>query len=594
METTTSIDSNDATIDSILAMVDVPQAAPELPLDMRMRLEETKRRAYHRARSEGKTSEEANVAAQAAYNLECELILRDTAPVPIQAPPKDPPPTPPIKWVPVTPSRPVTPSMPNIEAGQVDSVGAARSRRDADALLAAGFSPSDPVYERGSRVNETGVANARRSRIDHEQKPLVIDATTDLIARIRAERRRDVVVNAGNIGMSDDGRIVVTGGKVGGADIDDVAVAVNRSAFKSLVNRLGYAGADYLARLPIKARAANVNMWRSVISGSDPELAAEAQQIAAALGRSAVGDAEECKLRLRTKRDGTEEAFAVVSPSYTSFDADLIADAVRRTCMTTPTMSTSLDGETFQADLSQARGRLTYDGTKTRMEVMFHSDIRPEVYVAGEFFKAGVLIRTDDTGGGSCKVVPVVWQNRCLNLIILEAVKGEEISILHLGDIASRTKKFEAAFQKSLRSIAHFLKAWGNACRENVLEATGRAFANVPSSVDAALPGLFNGILEQKLVAIPGKRREVVNALVEQWRADDSGAKVHGLTRASLVNAFTRYAHTIQMDDPWAEDEIERDAGRLLFGRGQGTPGPVPFVSLEEVAEATSAMARAN
>jgi hypothetical protein len=82
----------------------------------------------------------------------------------------------------------------------------------------------------------------------------------------------------------------------------------------------------------------------------------------------------------------------------------------------------------------------------------------------------------------------------------------------------------------------------------------------------------------------------VVNELVRQWHADNSSAKTQGLTRASLVNALTRYAHTIQIDDPWAEDEIQRDAGRLLFKRDE----PVPYVSLDEVVETTAMMARAS
>jgi hypothetical protein len=585
---TTTIDPDDK-IAAIFAMVNVPEAAPELSLATRTRLESAKRNAYHRARGEGKTRTEAEATAQAAYEVECELILREHAatPAPVQAPPKDAPPAPPIEWVPVAP-RPVTPSMPNIEEGAMDTAGATRSSHDRDAAVAAGFSPVATLYERGSRVNSTGVGNARRSRIEHDAKPLVVDAATGLIGQIRAEQRRIVTVGSGNVGMDEAGRVVAFSAKNGEQEAGDVSFDLSRDAFGDLVSRLGYGGAEYLARLPAKARAANVNLWRSVISGADPEMAAEAERIAESIGRKPAGAADKCAFRLRTRRDGHEEAFAVVSPDYAPFDADVIADAIRRVCLSTPTMETQLDGGTFVADLSKARGRVSYDGAKSRFEVMFHSDIRPEQYVAGEFFKAGILVRSDDTGGGSCRVVPVLWQNLCLNLLILDIAKGDEISIRHVGSVQKLTRAFEKAFKSSLGKIAHFVKAWGHACNEQVLEATRRAYSSCPNDVERALPGLFNGALTKGLVSIPGKRREVVSALVEQWRADTSAAKSAGLTRASLVNALTRYAHTVQMDDPWAEDEIQRDAARLLVRASD----PIPFVSLDEIVETTSVMAR--
>jgi len=579
----------DPCVDSILAMVDdSPSLEPELPLAFRVRLETAKRAAWYAARAAGKSREEAEAAGEAACKVEMDLVLIDAGwptPSPIQAPPKDVPPFVPGQPVPAIPlPRPTPPSAPNIEAGAMDTAGAERSATDLAAARAAGFSPAATVYERGSRVNSTGVTNARRSRIEHEAKPTVIDACTDLISRIRAEKRRMVVVPSANIGMHEDGRLALFGANADGNDAGDVAVLPSRNAFNSMLTRLGIGGADYLARLPAKARAANVNLWQSIISGSDPEMAKEAAQIAELMGREPAGTAEACAFRVR-ENGGTSEAFAVVSPEYSPFDADIIADAVRRTCMTSHTMTTSLDGQTFVADLKAARGRMTYDGAKSRFEVMFHSDIVPENYVAGEFFKAGVLIRTDDTGAGACKVVPVIWQNLCLNLIILDTCKGDEVSIRHVGSVTKLTRQFEAVFAKSLDKIGHFLKAWGYACKENMLTATRRAWAKCPVSEERALPGLFNGMLQTKLVTIPGRRKDIVDELVRQWHADSSSAKTNGLTRASLVNALTRYAHTVQIDDPWAEDEIQRSAGRLLFAKDE----PIPYVSLDEIVEVTAA-----
>jgi hypothetical protein len=49
---------------------------------------------------------------------------------------------------------------------------------------------------------------------------------------------------------------------------------------------------------------------------------------------------------------------------------------------------------------------------------------------------------------------------------------------------------------------------------------------------------------------------------MEMWTKDDSAAA--GPTRAAVANAFTRFAHEVNTD-PWAQDEIQRAAGRLIY-----------------------------
>jgi hypothetical protein len=51
------------------------------------------------------------------------------------------------------------------------------------------------------------------------------------------------------------------------------------------------------------------------------------------------------------------------------------------------------------------------------------------------------------------------------------------------------------------------------------------------------------------------------------------------------VNAFTRYAHEVDMPTPFYEDEIQRAAGKLLYGRGSSNPAPLPFIPYETKAQ---------
>lgn len=110
------------------------------------------------------------------------------------------------------------------------------------------------------------------------------------------------------------------------------------------------------------------------------------------------------RVALRTRAtDGDErEVFAVVGPRYTPHDIDQVAAQVSA------------------AVPHDARADVLYDGYRARMNVLFHSDIRPDRCVAGEIFKAGILVTTADEGSGAIRISPEVWRNLCRNLIILD------------------------------------------------------------------------------------------------------------------------------------------------------------------------------
>lgn len=550
MHDATAPTTHDDDADRLLSMVDTtttPAAPePEVPLAARKVAEEAARKTYFAARLAGKTSDDAKAEAAASYERALEAQLAPAKPVATTTP------APVTAIVPAT-----TTTRPRIAPAQMDDEGRARSERDRKAAELAGFAPKETVYTRGLRVNETGVENARVSRLEHEAKPLTRTACAELVERIAAEERRDVHVPAAELSMTEGGTLNWNGG----------SARLSSRAFGSLCSRLGFGGADYLRACPPDLRALNVNRQIQILGEREAEQRAQAK-------RGERVDPQ--RITLRTRNGGN--AFAVVSPTYAPFDVDHIAAAVA------------------QAAPADARGSVTYDGYRSRIEVMFHSNVQPEDYVAGEFFKAGVLVRTDDSGGGSAVVQSVVWQNLCLNLIVIDQCAVETARIRHVGNVFALAKKFRAAFDKALGNLDAFRRQWGYACNELVLERT-RAVADeaVPTSVHDALPGIFNGILERGLVTVPrsvGKRAEVIDRLVDCWEWDASGAKLHGLTRASVVNAFTRLAHdaVASLDDPWAEDAIQRDASALLWGKGGRQPAPLPYVSLEKSAsdEATA------
>jgi hypothetical protein len=87
----------------------------------------------------------------------------------------------------------------------------------------------------------------------------------------------------------------------------------------------------------------------------------------------------------------------------------------------------------------------------------------------------------------------------------------------------------------------------------------------------------FRGILQRELVKVPGKVEVNAKMLLEAWNADESSATQEtDLSKAAVVNAFTRIAHEREDLDAWTADDISAQAGRLLLRKQ-----PLPFELLE-------------
>ena len=177
----------------------------------------------------------------------------------------------------------------------------------------------------------------------------------------------------------------------------------------------------------------------------------------------------------------------------------------------------------------------------------------------------------------------MLWRNLCLNLIILDKAIGVDIRIKHTGSVEALAKRFQEAFAKALGSVEPFRKSWNWAVQERdeklverVQGTTSEEISELPAT--AVLPGLFNGILERDLVPVKGRRADVVPKLLEM-HAQDEAADEYGVSRASIVNAFTRYAHVVE-NDPFLADEIRSGAGSLLSSKAGRQPAPLPYLPI--------------
>lgn len=454
-----------------------------------------------------------------------------------------------------------------VHAGEIDATGQVRSKADFEAAIAHGFAPRQSVYARGTRVMSSGVKRARSERRAHDRKPLVTEYCGAFIERIAAEERTDVAVEAHELTMDPQTGAIVT--TLSAHNVLGDRFMPTEDALSGMASRLGYGGGQYLGKCEVSLRAENVNRWRQRLIREARE-AHDAKCTEASLAGKALPEYVPAELVLRVRKNPAltmPEHFGTVTPSYTAFDVDKVAMAIQK------------------AVHPEARGTVTYDGSRARFEVMFHSNVQPEHYVAGEFFKAGILIRTDDTGGGSCWGQAVVWQNLCLNLMIIDRNCQEMFRLRHMGSLEELVKRFEEGFVKAQQSLDHFVKAWGYACTENVLERSAAISEHdMPIRIEDALPGIFNAVIERDLVPVRARATDAVPKLMKMWQADESGAKLAhgGLTRGSIINAFTRYAHEEAQPDIWAEDEIQRAASALVWPKGtKSEPAPLPYLPFD-------------
>ncbi|TAK04029.1 hypothetical protein EPO34_02630 [Patescibacteria group bacterium] len=377
-------------------------------------------------------------------------------------------------------------------AGKLSLVAKERIEEQERQLVGSGFALPPPLFAPGTRVVELGDRNFRVEREQVEALPLFPMAAAALVERIRNERRSDITVKPEELWLQPDGRLCYA---------DGASMNLEARPFQAFCQHLGFgAGAKYLAELCTpELRARNVNA-----------------QIKLRSSRPVV---------LRTRRnDGGRSAFAVVTPTYASVDANEVVTAA-------------------MPALADARVELLYEDARLTATALW----MPEHVVdlaAGDVFRVGVRLECDDTGRGRIRVTAVVLRNLCLNLIIVAEGDVETTSQVHRGDRERIRAALPVAVEAARSKIGFFLDAWGHA----------RTLKVEPLAT-------FKRWVETREVVVPGERDgdAVVNALVDAWKQEP------GDTLADAVNALTRAAHLVPTWNMSVREELERAAGRLVM-----------------------------
>lgn len=432
----------------------------------------------------------------------------------------------------------------------------------------SGFAPRPPIYW-NDRIVARGGSRVERAQRSVEAMQLAREAFPRLAAYVKSEGRADLTAEHRRIEMHPSGAIAPVGPPRAG---NGSCLPIEVRAFGQLCSRLDYGGAAYLAgKCGPPLRAHNVNAQAIYIDAREQEAASRA---------TADKPWEPARVVLRTRKiaDAPRSIFACVSPGYGAFDADMVAEALA------------------EAAPEDAKGCVTYDGRRSRFEVWFATTAEPKHLAAGETFRAGVVVTTSDDAGAAITGQSVAWQSMCTNLANIAVRAEDAFSIRHVGNPFELARKFKGGFKSALGQLERFIVAWDYATEDDLRRgALSLADGPIPDGDVELARGIFRGLISgaRASVRLPGRRptEEVIDLLVAAWKDDASSVRaVHAISRASIVNAITRYAHE-QVDaiDPWTQDAIVTQASALLWGK-RGTPGEpngaapraLPFVEAKE------------
>lgn len=399
-----------------------------------------------------------------------------------------------------------------VATSEREAANVARAEQQVADYTAAGLALPAQLYALGTPVNSTGRRNFAAAREAWAMRPAFSTVCDSAVERIQREQRADVALPLSALRMRPTGEMERFAG-VGAGDRWNVT----ETGFRGLLGGFGAAsGTSYLLTCPPHLRAANVNYWAEAAGERGWTLRTRAS--------------------LDERQLGQREIFAGVSAGYASFDADRLATVAR------------------QLVPVGARGELLYDGERFRLGASWFSDIAPADAVCGEVFRLYMFLSTRDDGRGSIRVLWGVERNLCLNLIILGRAE-ETLRVRH----TAGSDGIEAAVRKAIGSaaakVAPFAAAWSLARRTDLLEQVA---GSKWSAAD-----LFRGMLAEDHVRAPAgvTDEEMVQRLVAAWQREP------GYSVADVANAVSRAAHEESWSSPWASQELEEQAGELLYAR---------------------------
>ena len=385
-----------------------------------------------------------------------------------------------------------------------------RIRIEEDDKLARkmGLALPPPLYTVGTPVVQLGVDNFNLSRQEWSKMPPAREAAKALSAVIRAEEREDFTFNPSSL-KAVDGLIELPDGN---------RFKMTRRALRQLGTAVAPEGShagSYLSSVDMDVRDYALNRHFQNSTRKNP-----------------------VKLRTFQDENGERSIFAAVGHNFPDYDSYKVLDSI----------ANSLPNE--------ARTEITYagDGGTLNFDVLYHSDLDPQKAAAGEIFKVGFRLRTADNGSSAYRVSLLAYRNLCLNFIIIGAATLDLVKLMHKGEVARLEELLTTNVALAVEKVSVFSDRWNSARAEVV------SFEN-----EVQLREMYLNLLTSGKLKIKGNKERIADNLVSAWQME------RGNTKADIVNAVTRMAHTSGWSpSAWTDSvEAEEAAGELLYAKVQ-------------------------
>lgn len=381
------------------------------------------------------------------------------------------------------------------------------------------------LFATGTRMANIGYATQEQRKREHENMRPLAEVTAALADTVRAERRVNRVVTAGDFAtkLSINGKLTFDG------------YELREQALRGLLLRLESPAAAY-------------------VFGVRDRMREEKSVDARLLDKGIILDTlqRECRRNPRVKlnlrmRDALHDIFAVVSPAYGEADAPAVLPAVTDAL-------TSYQG---------VRGTSSYDPGTTAWEVraQVHTPTPTQRQAVGEPFRGYVSVRSRDNGTGRLSGGGGVLLIACLNATVYVAGQNS-VSRVHRGRIMVNLSSMVG---QAVRNIDALCEAWGMARLDVIELPTDEQGKLIP--IEQAISGFYRHMLTERrgeLVGVlPGRTNTHADALQAVYF--DQRRNCDAVTRADLAQGVTRYIQHMPL--PVQQDAEVAVAGWLRSER---------------------------
>jgi hypothetical protein len=391
-----------------------------------------------------------------------------------------------------------------------------------DAGVALGANPMGLVA--GTRMMALGYENQRARKAEHDQAKPLIDAAHDIERLVGAEKRRDVLMTAGELAsqITVNGKIHVAGH------------ALTEAAIRGLAQRLESPMLGYV--LGVRDRMGGAP--KHELTQADKNMIAEVL-------RHECKRNPEAKLQLRT-REAVGDVFAIVSHGYVEADATTILPEILR----------ALPAET--------KATFAYDDVSTQWEIRASvwTPTPVDEQAIGEAFEGYVSLRSRDNGTSRFRGDGGVTLLACYNAGTYNA-GGASVSRTHRGKVARDVAAMVHAASKSIHVLC---KAWGTA-RQLEIPLTPEE----KKEGDKFLAALWRDMLAEKpfVGVLSGRSAEHAKGLAYAYKSERRDRDADRLVVADMAQAWTKY---IQGQDGASRRDAESAIGSWLVD-GATLPG---------------------